>query len=413
MKKILALILALVMVLSLVACGEKAPADDGAADDGAAVTEGFVWNGQKEVWSILPTTAAEGLIWINDTMGSVMEAQGFTYVKKDAEGNPANQVAFVEDAIAAGNVGALMIAAMSVEMLKDVVEQATAAGIAVAMLGAEPTDYEIAGCVYTAYEITGMYAVEAAEDWVAKRVAEGGNVPTNADGKYEVYCDIYTNIVDGVYRSNAIVGTVDASETLVRVAENTSYEGGLATATANAQDLLSAHPDCHIFIAYEPQLALGFDVAIKAHCEENGLDLADYCVIPCYAEDTAFTPVWEAAKVDPASSSIKGYATYGDAPLPYGDPAKAVIGEVSYAAVEAYAKTTPVGEMPVMLPPFFTGWHLSEILLGTCGIEGYSWEYGETYYDTISAVNVYDFSKTWSNGDANPAIDYKVPNYIG
>ena len=413
MKKILALILALVMVLSLVACGEKAPADDGAADDGAAVTEGFVWNGQKEVWSILPTTAAQGLIVINDAMAEVMKAEGFTHVYKDAEGNPANQVAFVEDAIAAGNVGALMIAAMSVEMLQDVVEQATAAGIAVAMLGAEPTDYEIAGCVYTAYEITGMYAVEAAEDWVANRVAEGGNVPTNADGKYEVYCDIYTNIVDGVYRSNAIVGTVDASETLVRVAENTSYEGGLATATANAQDLLSAHPDCHIFIAYEPQLALGFDVAIKAHCEENGLDLADYCVIPCYAEDTAFTPVWEAAKVDPASSSIKGYATYGDSPLPYGDPAKAVIGEASYAAVEAYAKTTPVGEMPVMLPPFFTGWHLSEILLGTCGIEGYSWEYGETYYDTISAVNVYDFSKTWSNGDANPAIDYKVPNYIG
>ena len=413
MKKILALILALVMVLSLVACGEKAPVDEGTPDDGAAVTEGFVWNGQKEVWSILPTTAAGGLIWINDTMGSVMEAHGFTYVKKDAEGNPANQVAFVEDAIAAGNVGALMIAAMSVEMLQDVVEQATAAGIAVAMLGAEPTDYEIAGCVYTAYEITGMYAVEAAEDWVAKRVAEGGNVPTNADGKYEVYCDIYTNIVDGVYRSNAIVGTVDASETLVRVAENTSYEGGLATATANAQDLLSAHPDCHIFIAYEPQLALGFDVAIKAHCEENGLDLADYCVIPCYAEDTAFTPVWEAAKVDPASSSIKGYATYGDPAMPYGDPAKAVIGEASYAAVEAYAKTTPVGEMPVMLPPFFTGWHLSEILLGTCGIEGYTWEYGETYYDTITAINVYDFSKTWSNGDANPAIDYKVPNYIG
>mgnify|MGYP003306595492 FL=1 len=127
MKKILALILALVMALSLVACGEKAPVDEGTPDDGAAVTEGFVWNGQKEVWSILPTTAAEGLIWINDTMGSVMEAQGFTYVKKDAEGNPANQVAFVEDAIAAGNVGALMIAAMSVEMLQDVVEQATAA----------------------------------------------------------------------------------------------------------------------------------------------------------------------------------------------------------------------------------------------------------------------------------------------
>ena len=37
MKKFLALMLALMMALSLVACGEKAPADDGAADDGAVV----------------------------------------------------------------------------------------------------------------------------------------------------------------------------------------------------------------------------------------------------------------------------------------------------------------------------------------------------------------------------------------
>lgn len=42
MKKVLAMILALVMVLALAACGEKAPADDGAADDGAAANTLYV-----------------------------------------------------------------------------------------------------------------------------------------------------------------------------------------------------------------------------------------------------------------------------------------------------------------------------------------------------------------------------------
>ena len=425
MKKLIALLLALVMVFALVACGgdpvdtntgTNTPdtTDTGSVDTGSndePTTEGFVWNGHKEVWSILPTTAAEGLIWINDTMGAVMQAHGFTYVKKDAEGNPANQVTFVEDAIAAGNVGALMIAAMDVGLLEDVVGQAVDAGIAVTMLGAEPA-YEIAGCVYTAYEITGQFAVEAAEDWVLKRVADGGNVPTGADGKYEVACDIFTDITDGVYRSNAIVGMVDKSENLVRVATNTSYQTGYSQAYNNTQDILGANPDCHIFIAYEPQLALGMADAIAEHCDLNGLDLADYCVIPCYGEDTTFLEIYPQVTENYSASAIKGYATYGLAALPYGDACKSVI-YADYEAVEAHAKATMGEELPVMLPPFFTGWHLAEILLSACGAEGYTWTYGETFYDTITVTNVYGYADAWENGQDNPAIEYKVPNFIG
>ena len=153
MKKIVAMLLTLcMMVTAFAGCGSSAAstsAGSAAAASTAASTEAatteFKWNGQKEVWSILPTTGAEGLVMINDAMGAVMEAQGFKYVKKDAEGNPGNQVQFVEQAIAAGNVGCLMIAAMSVEMLKDVVGQAVDAGIAVVYLGAQPTDFTIDG----------------------------------------------------------------------------------------------------------------------------------------------------------------------------------------------------------------------------------------------------------------------------
>ena len=429
MKKILAILLACAMLTAMFAgCGSsaasgaeasapaeasaasaEAPAEEPAAEP-AAATGDFTWNGQKEVWSILPTTNAEGLVWINDAMGATMEASGFTYVKKDAQGDPSKQVSFVEDAIAAGNVGALMVAAMDVDMLKDVIGQATAAGIAVAYLGAEPTDYTIGGCVYTAYEITGMYAVEAAEDWAEKRVAEGGNVPTNADGKFEVACDVYTDIKDGVYRSNAIVGTVDASDKLVRVATTSSYAEGYNKANANATDVLGANPDCHIFIAYEPQLAMGMSDAIADYCEQNGLDMADYCVIACYGEDDTFKAMYEEAQANPAANAIKGYSTYGDPPIPF-EAADGALGTAS-APIQEFAKNlTP--DSPVIIPPILTGEHLAEILLGVCGVEGYSWNYGETYYDTITVTNTFGYDKSWSMGEENPAIQYKDAKYIG
>lgn len=402
MKKLIALLLAAMMLVSVMAgCGSstesaapaseaapasaasdaEAPAEEAPAEEAPAEAAGdFTWNGMKEVWSVLPTTGAEGLVMINDSMGAVMEAQGFTYVKKDAQGDPSAQVAFIEDAIAAGNVGALMVAAMDVDMLKDVVEQAVDAGIAVAYLGAEPTDYTIAGCVYTAYEITGMYAVQAAEYWAQN---SGANVPTNADGKYEIAIDTYYNIADGVYRSNAVKGTVEKSDVLALVSETSSYgQSAYTDAYDNAQDVLGANPDCHIFIAYEPEEAMGAAAAIADYVDQNGGSLADYCVIPCYAEDPAFSEMYAEVEADPAANAIKGYATYGD-------PAEERDGEI-------------------IIPPVLTGEHLAEILLGVCGIDGYSWNYGETYYDTITAVTVDGFSATWSMGDANPAAEYKT-----
>ena len=448
MKKALALLMAVAMMFSLCACtasldaettaklddiearldaveaklagGEEAaaePAEEPAETEETETEEAaekiivdFTWNGKKEVWSVLPTTGAEGLVWINDAMGSVMKGQGWTYVKKDANGDPSAQVQFVEDAIAAGNVGALMIAAMSVDMLQDVVIEALEAGIAVAMLGAEPVNYGISGCVYTAYEITAMYAVEAAQDWLEKRLAEGGNIPANADGKYEVACDVYTDIQDGVYRSNAMIGTVDSSENLVRVSTTSSYgQSAFSDAYNNAQDALGAHPDCRIFIAYEPEEAMGAASAIADFCEQNSLDMADFCVIPCYAEDTAFTDMYNAAKEDPSANAVKGYATYGDAAIPYGDDAKALLG-ASYDALAAFAETL---NPDVIIPPVLTGEHLADILLSACGTEGYDFEYGTTFYDTITAVNIYGFEKGWAMGEENPAIEYKTPKYIG
>ena len=209
-----------------------------------------------------------------------------------------------------------------------------------------------------------------------------------------------------MYRSNAVKGTVEKSDILTLVSESTSYgDGALNTAFNNAQAVLNANPDCHIFVAYEPEEAMGINNAIMDYCEQTGNSPADYFVAPCYGEDTAFTALYEEAAADPAANAIKGYSTYGDPAMPMEDVQKQF--PQSFDALAKISEEINPGA-PVIIPPILTGMRLADILLGVCGqFEGYEWTYGETYYDTITAVTVDGFSATWSMGDENPAAEYK------
>lgn len=398
MKKFVALLLALIMALSLVACGEKAPAADAGTPDDAPATEGFVWNGNKEVWAVLPVSGVPGLSWNTDFAGIRMEKLGWTYVSKDAQGDPSNQVSIIEDAIAAGNVGALIVPAMVAPMLQDVCARAYEAGIAIAFLGAK-ADYPIAGCVYTLYSVAGTYAVQVAEDWVKQRVAEGGNVPTNADGKYEVAVDTYYDIEDGIFKSNAFVGTVDDSDILVGVSNTTSYGNApVETAYDNASAVLAAHPDCRIFIAYEPDEAVGINSYIEDYAAQNGLDLADFCVVPGYAMDATFQEMWAEVQADHSANAIKGYATFG--------------GKCNEAEI---AECIEISGTADWAGCYATGRALATILLGVCGYEaeGYTWNYGDIFWDDVDATNVYGFTLGYTNGDVNPGEKYQVNERMG
>lgn len=385
MKKFLAILLAAVMVFAM--------AGAVMAEEAAEAPE-FTWNGHKEVWAILPTTGVPGLMMHADSCGYEMEKEGWTYAAKDAEGQPAKQVEFVEQAISAGNVGALMIAAMDPELLEDVCQQAREAGIAIDMLGVAP-EYPLAGFIATAYDLTGMFAVQTAQDWVEKRVAEGGNIPTNADGKYEVAVDYYTGIIDGIYRSNAIMGEIEKSDNLVTVSATQAYgNSAYDTAFSNAQGALSANPDCRIFICYEPDEAMGINAAIESYAETEGLDLADFCVIPCYSQDPTFLELVAEVKEDHSANAIKGFASYGAEGTPEETEAFWAAG---YQNDPAYSPT---------------GGKLAAILLGVCGSDNYSWTYGDAYYDDITAWNVYDFNLLWQQGQENPAEEYRVPDFM-
>lgn len=396
MKKFISLALMLIMCLGLfAACGgdssatptpaaTEAPATDPTdappseeTDAPAGEDTGFVWNGNKEVWSILPTTGAEGLVMINDFMGEILEADGWVYAKKDAMGDPFAQVGFVDDAIAAGNVGALMIAAMSVEALQTSVEEATEAGIIVVMLGAQPTDYEINACVYTAYELTGMWTIEIIESWVNLNI---DTLAKNDDGKVPVALGIYEEIQDGQYRTNAFRGRVEESDVLYNFNEAVTY-GDNATADAYdwAETVMTSNPDLRCFACYEPEAMIGVVSYLEQYASENGLDLADFCVVNCY-QDSVTLEEYEKALADPSSTAFKGYVTYGDE----GD-------------VEKYGGASGLQA---------TGAKLAEEILGAA--DG-TWEWNLTYYDTISAFSAFEggYSNVWHNGEVNPAEKYK------
>ena len=196
------------------------------------------------------------------------------------------------------------------------------------------------------------------------------------------------------------------SDLLTLVSETQSYgDGALNTAFNNAQAALNAHPDCHVFIAYEPEEAMGINNAILDYCEQTGNSPADCFVAPCYAEDTTFKALYDEAAADPAANAIKGYSTYGDDAMPFEAVQSAF--PRSYDALAAISEQINPGA-PVIIPPILTGMRLADILLGVCGVGGYEWNYGDTYYDTIIAVTVDGFNATWSMGDANPAAEYKT-----
>jgi len=328
----------------------------------SAATPSWKWNGKKEVWAVVPTTNAEGLMVICNSMGKKMTAAGWTYVAKDAQGDPGKQVTFVEDAIASKKVGALMVAAMSVDMLKDVVDRAEKAGIAVCYLGAKARGYTINATLYTAYEITGMYAIEMAEAWAKanKPVADKG-------GKVPVALDVYDDIEDGQFRSNAFRDRTKSSDTLYIYNTSVSYGKDAQNKGYNwAENMMTANSNLRIFVCYEPDCMVGVVSYLTKYAKDKKINLKDFCVVNCY-EDSATHEEFVKATKDASATPFKGYVTYGD--------------------------NTEL-----------TGQKLADLLMkSTAG----TWKFGDIFYDTVYSHSTFGFVRNWKMGDPNPAEKYK------
>ena len=205
MKKFLALILALAMVLSLAACGGKseAPAAEAPAADGAILagkTVGFAQTDSMSSWRTTET----------DSIKASVEAAGGTFVVKDAQGDIATQASDVADLIALG-VDYLVVAPLEDNGLQDVLVEAMEAGIPVILV-----DRAIAGeaGVHYTTAIASDFVWEGAQCAAALNAAlpEGGNVVI-INGGYEssTSTDRQKGFVEGLNDNFTIVAEQNAN----------------------------------------------------------------------------------------------------------------------------------------------------------------------------------------------------------
>ena len=156
MKKIVALVLAALMALSLAACGGAAAAP--AADAKAAEST-------KTVGLLMPTK--EQSIWSvqGDTLTKAYEAAGWKVLIEFAEDDSAKQAMQIENMLTKG-VNALVIVAVDCAALSEVCEKAKAEGVIVIaedrlIENTEAVDYYVTFDLVRMGELQGQYIVDA------------------------------------------------------------------------------------------------------------------------------------------------------------------------------------------------------------------------------------------------------------
>ncbi len=155
MKKLLAILLAVVMVMALVACGNAPAADAPAADEGKIATVGLCMPTKEQtIWSMQA-----------DRLQTALEGAGYEVLVEFAEDDSARQATQIENMISKG-VDCLIIAAVDSYSLTDACEKAKDAGILViaddrAIQNTEAVDYYVTCDYFRLAQMQGEYIRDA------------------------------------------------------------------------------------------------------------------------------------------------------------------------------------------------------------------------------------------------------------
>lgn len=258
MKKLVTILLAVLMLLSLAACAApaEAPADapvdapaDAPADEGAA-------DGEKKVIGISLLYRRDE--YYTDLEGALRyygEQAGFEINLQDADLDPAVQQQHIEDFVTAG-VDAIALAPTDATAIVPAVEAATAAGIPVFVFDGKVEAKGVVTNVVFDYKMNGNLIGEWAKAYIAENFA--------ADEEVKIA------VVDFPQSSTVCIPICDAFLEVIKTIPNATIaaqQDGSATradSMAVAENILTSQPDIDMFFGINFDTGAGCKAAIEA-----------------------------------------------------------------------------------------------------------------------------------------------------
>lgn len=232
MRKMLALALALIMVLSCVGCGSKA------ADDSAPKKIGFVTMGLGN--DFFQTLA--------DEFVKQFEEAGWEASYADGSFDPTKQIEAVENYVAMG-VDALVIWPVAPAAMTGAIQTAMAQGIKVVSFVNRTDDYDA---------MMGTDDVKLADDccrlaamWIDEHYADA------ADGSVDVAVFAVRADDTGEVQANEMMKVADYSTKIGNVIEVACPEESTAAGQEKMENLYTTNPEIKVFLTPHSPIALG------------------------------------------------------------------------------------------------------------------------------------------------------------
>lgn len=256
MKKIFCLLLAVIMMLSMVACGSsESPADETVVEENAENTESEA-SGDKKVVAFVPYLMAEEFSAdVSVGIQNACEARGWEALELDPNGDLTMQLQFFEDLLVQG-VDAVVFQTIDTDSDSAAVDEMKAAGIVTIDFDCIVEQGNTDATIVSTDETGGAYAAQQ----LAERMGYQGTVMV-----YEENPGIGTIL----WRNDGFREWMAENAPDITVLNNRPQDGTRDGARAWAVDMLTAYPEITGFFGACGDYAIGIYYGVKESGRED------------------------------------------------------------------------------------------------------------------------------------------------